>query len=209
MSAERTLIVPQNMSPRLLLVATGVAVGLLLLPPILFVIPPYAASLLYTHTAPLSSSHPHVQAAAASIHDHVIALLCVFPVAQWSPLSPCHGHRSAAYPASAMPACTEFSRFIDSHRVHFDIISEHVASMASSVALLNSIIDDVDLVLAYDGHVMLVEDGALELQGVGDVQLLLNIARESRALGERLYELFLHTQVAHPTSQSSKHQSSL
>ena len=92
--------------------------------------------------------------------------------------------------------CSQFALFVDRHRVAYDNLAQHVVSIASSAASISSIEDVVDQVLAYDSHIMLFEDGALELQGVGDVKLLIAIGRESRALAHLLYELLLHAEMA-------------
>ncbi|KAI0715215.1 hypothetical protein C8Q76DRAFT_619389 [Earliella scabrosa] len=162
--------------------------------PLIAVVPLYLLHFVYAYYSPLPSSHPHLVDAMTSVHDLGLTLLCTFSIGVLLPI------RCAQYgrwsPASKDPlTCSNYSEFVDAHQILFDNLSQHGSSIAADVASISTVEPAVDRLLSYDSHVMLSEDGLLDLQGVGNVSLLLEMARASRNVGLLMYQLLLHLEL--------------
>ncbi|EIW51236.1 uncharacterized protein TRAVEDRAFT_41107 [Trametes versicolor FP-101664 SS1] len=164
---------------------------LFVLIPMLAVAPPYGFFYLYNLTTRLDPSHPHMKDAAASVHQSANLILCVFGHLAWYPRICRKDPSSMNSSDEAAPRCERLVELVVRRAVLYEDIVRELSLIAPAgyLASLEPVIDDL---IALDDHVMLHEEGRLEVLGVGDIELLLQSQTLCRLVGQAAYEIFLH-----------------
>lgn len=173
-----------------LLVAFVVSIAATAFVPLVAVLVPYAWSHIYIHRIPFKSSHPHVNEALTSLRTTCFAAGCLLPPLSFVPFL-CQAKENLA----EVESDSTLFRFAVDQGASYDSVILNTPSK-DDFSLLSELHDAADTMLDYDGRLLLHQDGARKLSGVGDVRLLSNIERTSRVALYALYRVVLHVELS-------------
>ncbi|KAI0738571.1 hypothetical protein C8Q80DRAFT_1275547 [Daedaleopsis nitida] len=147
----------------------------------------YASFLRDVSRIPLSSAHPHIKHSASAVKAALAAAMCVsLPI----PVIPVVCPALTIEPDDAM-----FDDLISSQLALYGGTTR-ILTHNEPVALFMSVVEAAQFALAVDDLILLAEDGGLQVRGVGNITLVVEIYKESVATALAGRNVLIHAELS-------------